>query len=85
MNLVFYLQGMCGPNMEYLMKLVWCNRKFFPGHVDEHLDTLEQEVQEIASGRGDSLEKYSYENLHWPVELQLTKNIISSINLFSKF
>ncbi|XP_067950817.1 putative glutathione-specific gamma-glutamylcyclotransferase 2 [Watersipora subatra] len=65
---IYHSHGMCGPNMEYLMKLIWCNRKLFPGNHDNHLNNLEEEVNEIAKRKGESLEKYKYENLHWPIK-----------------
>lgn len=53
------MQGLGGPNIEYLMKLIWCNRNLFPGNIDEHLDKLELESQEIAKVKSDDLTQYT--------------------------
>jgi len=53
------LQGKCGPNVEYLMKLIYYSKAAFPHHKDDHLDELEREIHEIAKKKGDRLESYS--------------------------
>lgn len=57
--IILLLQGMCGPNVEYLMKLIWYSRALFPHFQDDHLDELEREIHHIAKLKGDTLETYS--------------------------